>query len=370
MVQKVLHIRADGSIENPIGGSIRMIRSYIQYTESRGIENHLLLVANNPDLLAAWQSHLGTPEGRTLGISNYSNRALGKASFWQPAIDYILENSIQILHSHSYKADVIAATLGRLTGRRTISTVHGYNPASDRLKSRLIWMFYRNIWYFFDRVVLVSEAMLDIPIFQRLSKSGKVEVIENFIQPLTIRRKPNRRSDQPFTIISIGRLAYEKNHILLCMALQRIAPERQFRCYIVGDGPQRGEIEQFIAKSGLDESIILEGFQQDVTPYYDIADVFILPSLFEGLPIVMLEAMSSGCPIIAAKIGQIRSLIGDANGLLFTRESEQDLAEKICYAMDHPQELNQMAVNARQLFEERFDGSRNGDKLLALYESL
>jgi glycosyltransferase involved in cell wall biosynthesis len=198
----------------------------------------------------------------------------------------INENRIDIIHSHSYKADFITVLIKWLSGKKIVATIHGFNPASVSIKSRLIWIFFRYIWLFFDQVILVSEVMLKIRIFKLLDKLGKVNIIENFIPELPLRQSTNDLENKIFTIVSIGRLAYEKNQILLCKALKLISTERNFQCYLVGDGPERKKIKKYINEEGLNERIKLVGFQSDVVIYYGCADVVVIPSLYEGLPIV------------------------------------------------------------------------------------
>lgn len=370
MKRRILHIRADGSINNPVGGSVQVIKSYINATESHHIENYLLLVCDTVQLGDVYIDFFDLPKNKVILIADFSTRSFFRLSFWKKLRNIINLNGIELIHSHAYKADFIAILLGWITNKRVISTVHGFNPASPSLKSKVIWFFFRNIWYLFDKVILVSKTLLSIPIFDRLNKKGKIEIVENSIlTPLNINKR-SQLSGDPFTLVSIGRLSYEKNHILLCEALANLPTEREFKCYLVGDGPQRKRIEKFIAKFNLQDSIVLVGFQQDTSIYYGLADVVVIPSLNETFSLVMLEAMSLSCPIIASRIGQMNDLLRDGAGMLFDNNNKFDLIDKIQYAMDHPDELKQIAEKALHIFQKHFSSRDNYRKLISIYDHL
>ncbi len=367
MNRRILHIRADTDALNPIEGATRMIQNYIHYADCAGFESYLLLICSGPD---AQRAFTGIPPERLLLITDFSNRSLLKFSFWKKIISFIQENCIGILHSHSYKADLIAVMLKPFTRSRIVSTVHGYNPASERLKSRLLWQVYRNLWYFFDHVIVVAPAMLKIPVFKRLNKLGRITIVRNFIPGFSgIKRRPTP-SGSPFTFLCIGRLSAEKNQILLCQAIKELHPGRELRCVLVGNGSQRAQIEQYITENNLDQQIILAGFQPEVLPFYLQADALVIPSLFEGLPLVLIEAMSLKCPVIAVDIGEIHDLLKDDSGLLFKRDSLESLVEKLCYAMDHPKELKTMAEKAYTIYQEIFSPADSARALLAVYERI
>jgi len=345
-----------------------MIKNYISYSNPSVVDNYILLICNNRELGGLLKSFFEMPDGKVLLLCDYSNRSLLKASFWKKITTFIRKNQIDIVHSHVYKADFIALILKLLLGIKIVSTVHGYNPASNRLKSRVIWLFYRMIWFFFDKVILVSEAMLGIGIFSRLHKKGRVDVMRNFIPEFQASYVGQERDNPLFTIICIGRLAYEKNQMLLCKALSRLESQAEFQCLLIGDGPERPGIERFVMESNLQGKIKILGFEWDVFRYYQMADVCVIPSLHEGLALVMLEAMSQKCPIVAADISEIHVALKDGNGLLFERDNPDDLARKIRFAMKNTQDLALMAEKAYLTFKERYSVDASIRVLHSVYE--
>lgn len=364
---RILHIRADSDASNPIEGAARMIRSYMSNTEGAGVENYLLLIGAQSDHDVAFQD---IPVERKFIINNFSSRNFIDKKFWGKIVHYISEKQIHILQSHSYKADLIAVVLKFITKLPIVSTVHGYNPASNRLKSKLLWQIYRNLWYFFDHIIVVAPAMLQIPIFKRLNTAGKVTVVRNFIHefPRVTRKTPE--TGAPFELLCVGRLSAEKNQILLCKAINELHGKRDLHCTLVGDGPQRSFIEQYLSENRLEQQISIAGFQADILPFYLKADALVVPSLYEGLPLVLLEAMSVKCPVIAVDIGEIHTLLKDGAGLLFPRNNLSSLVEKISYAMDHPQEQCLMAERAYEIYRRTFDPAESARALASVYQKV
>jgi L-malate glycosyltransferase len=353
VTKRVLHVRADISAVNPIAGSIRMIKNYIHLSDQAVVEPYILLVCKEKESGEILRNFFQIPAERLLLIANFSNHDLFKITFWKKIICFIKKNRIDIIHSHSYKADFITILLKIFIDKKIISTVHGYNPASNRIKSRIIWFFYKHIWYLFDYTILVSEALLGINTFKRLNQQGKLVVAPNFIPEFSTTRKKTHRNSI-FTIICIGRLSYEKNQILLCKAIKEITPHNNIKCLLIGDGSERANIERYIEKAGIQEYVYVCGYKENVITYYQEADLLVIPSLSEGLPLVLLEAMSLKCPIVAANIGQMGKILPDGNGLLFEKNNHEDLAKVISFSMDNEEKLGKMADNAYKYYKEHF----------------
>ena len=115
-------------------------------------------------------------------------------------------------------------------------------------------------------------------------------------------------------ILSVGRLSREKGHVDLVRALGRLAelhPALKFKAVIVGDGPERARVEAEAASSGLGDRLVFAGHADDVRPFYAAADVLALPSHSEGSPLVLLEAMAAGVPVVATSVGGVPEVADD-----------------------------------------------------------
>jgi len=122
-------------------------------------------------------------------------------------------------------------------------------------------------------------------------------------------------------ILSVGRLSKEKGHADLLEALRLLkakSPNLDWKLVLVGDGPERMELEKQAILADIKDKIVFAGHQGDVAPYYAIADVFVLPSHSEGSPNSLLEAMAAKVPIVATAVGGVPEIVMDGESALLT----------------------------------------------------
>lgn len=128
-------------------------------------------------------------------------------------------------------------------------------------------------------------------------------------------------------LLTVGRLSREKGHLDLVQAFSRtisLACHSRLRLVIVGDGPERPRIERCCQDLGLAGLVTLTGQQEDVNPYYSIADVFVLPSHSEGCPNVLLEAMAAGVPVVATEAGGIPETVTNGKDAILVKTQDRD----------------------------------------------
>lgn len=134
------------------------------------------------------------------------------------------------------------------------------------------------------------------------------------------------------TILSIGRLERQKNYKNLIYAFRNFCKHYKgdVKLVIIGEGSLREELENVIGRTGLEKKVFLIGKQHNIYKFLHHSDMFILPSIYEGMPNVLLEAMAAGVPVAASNLGPIREIISDGkNGLLFETSNIKDMSEKI-----------------------------------------
>lgn len=132
------------------------------------------------------------------------------------------------------------------------------------------------------------------------------------------------------------------------------------------------EICGYLERCQLDRNVLFTGSLglDDIRSLYAAADIFVLPSLAEGDPLVTLEAMASGLPVIATRVGGIPNQIRDNwNGFIVDPGNEEQLAERIAYLLDNPEERKRMALNSRRRAEEEFDWNKISERLSQVYQS-
>jgi glycosyltransferase involved in cell wall biosynthesis len=229
-----------------------------------------------------------------------------------------------LVHSHGYRADLIGFVAARYLGLPIISTCHGFISTDSHLRAynRLDVILLRH----FDRVIAVSEQIKTDLIARRMD-AMKIHVITNAVREESgldaarIRAKTRMRlgiAEEEFVLGFVGRLSGEKGlHHLLEAARRWSLSDCRWRLVLVGEGPQRGALEQAVGNFALRDRVIFTGFQTDTSEWYPVMDAFVLPSLTEGTPMVLLEAMANGIPVIATSVGGVSAMIANgSNGIL------------------------------------------------------
>lgn len=277
----------------------------------------------------------------------------------------ILKNgSFDLIHTHGYFADILGIISAGLLRIPVISTCHGFIE-SDR-KLALYICLDRFVLGFSDRIVAVSAD-----IQQNLTKSGirskRIKVIPNAVETeigeascFNNRHSVRERfgfSDTDFVLGYVGRLSQEKGLLYLIEAVS-LARKRDCpaRLLIIGEGSQEDELQDFARKRGLEDHVVFAGFQSDVVQFFPGMDLFVLPSLTEGTPMALLEAMAHGIPAIASAVGQIPEIINfGKSGILVKPEDSEELSDKIVFLHNNPLMRESLAKAGQQRVKSQFD---------------
>jgi glycosyltransferase involved in cell wall biosynthesis len=213
---------------------------------------------------------------------------------------------LQTFLFHGNLAGRIAGTLAGVpiivSGIRVAEKEKHWHLRLERLTRRLVACH-----------VCVSEAVADFSIREARLPPERVVVIPNgvnvdrFASATAVPNEELNAPPQTRWMISVGRLHPQKGHRLLIEAVGPLLRERpDWRLMIVGDGPLRAELDQQINQSGCHEQIVLLGFRRDVPRLLKSASLFVLPSLWEGQPNAILEAMAAGLPVVATDVEGVR----------------------------------------------------------------
>ena len=197
----------------------------------------------------------------------------------------------------------------------------------------------------------------------------KVAVVRCGLEAKSAAEPPIRKrsDDQPLQLLNVGRMVRLKGQGILLEAVALLRRRGITTALtIVGEGPLRGELEQTIERLELAPFVKLVGYvgQDDIAAYYDRADVFCLPSLREGLPVVLMEAMASGLPVIASGIMGIPELVEpDRNGLLVAPGRADLLAEAIARLANDAAERQRLGELGRQKVLSEYDVVASAERL-------
>ena len=201
------------------------------------------------------------------------------------------------------------------------------------------------------------------------SNWDKLEVSHLGVDPTTFTPRLFR-SHTPFEILCVGRLVPEKGQLILVKAVARIIKEgHQLLLRLVGDGPDRQSLENYVAQQRLTEHIRFEGAvnQDRILDFYNSADVFVLASFAEGIPVVLMEAMIMEIPCITTNITGIPELIGAGSGILVAPSNIDALADAITLLIDKPELCRKLGQAGRQKVLQDFELQRNTGKLAEIF---
>lgn len=169
----------------------------------------------------------------------------------------------------------------------------------------------------------------------------------------------------------VGRLWPEKNLLFLLKAFADIAKlVPQAKLLIVGAGPLKQKMEEFVKETGLNEKVVFTGVREDVNRLLAAIDIFILPSLTEGCPTALLEALASGKAIIASRIPSIQEIVREGeDAILIDPHNSEELKQAILLLYNNPDLRARFGFNARQKGE-LYDADKIHEQILKIYDAL
>jgi glycosyltransferase involved in cell wall biosynthesis len=282
---------------------------------------------------------------------------------------------VDILHSQLGVAALVARLAALIC--RSVGTVYteqnvvgGYSRLGRFLNCATLWLP--------DVVVGSSQGVLDSWNLCRHRGARSSAVIPNGIDippwpgPKEGRqhwRKVFSASDDDLVIGTIGYCYERKGQRFLVQACQDLIRNRRVRLVIVGDGPLRRELEHLTEASGLGDRVTFTGAQADVSGLISSFDIFALPSVAEGMPIVLLEAMARGLPSVATTVGANSDVIRDRqSGILVPPKAVGELSKALESLVSSPDLRAQLGVAARQRIVAEFSVERMTRDYEAVYQ--
>lgn len=282
-----------------------------------------------------------------------------------------------IWHGHDYKSNLLGLLLRRKHPMKLVTTVHGW--VQKTWKTPLYYAIDRRCLPRYDEVICVSKDLFaDCKRLgvadEKLSLIDNAIVIEDYepTQDSMLAKSKLGLAPDVFMLAGVGRLSAEKGFNLLIEAVARLIEDgQQLSLAIAGDGDAFGELQELIDQKDLQGKVKLLGFVEDTRLVYQAADLFVLSSLREGLPNVVLEAMASGTPVLSTKVAGMPSLIQDGvNGRLIDPNSIEQLVTGIqALTLDHSN-LERFATNAKRTLRDGFDFNVRMKKVVDVYKRL
>lgn len=284
-----------------------------------------------------------------------------------------------VVETHMIKSHLLVKLSGAARQRPWVAFHHGYTTTD--LKMRL----YNRL----NRLTLPSATRVATvcgPFARQLERAG-VRPERIFVRHSSVATAPRAAvsearklkarlgvSEDERVILSVGRLSREKGHVDLVRALVRLAefhPALRFKAVIVGDGPERERVEAEAASSGLGERLVFAGHADDVRPFYAAADVLALPSHSEGSPLVLLEAMAAGVPVVATNVGGVPEVATDGEtALLVAVRDTQAFAAALGRVLNDAELARALAASALARVAADFSPEARARALVEFYSGL
>jgi len=263
---------------------------------------------------------------------------------------------VTILHCHNAMPLVYGTPAAHLAGvKAVLCTRHAISLTH---KPGQPWLLEKLAKPLTAHYVAVSEFVLERGVRTGRIPATKASVIHNGIDTERFAApKGGRRRAWPLVIGCVGRLSEEKRHRDLVEAAAALVRDgNDLRLDLVGDGETRPPVEAQVRELGVEGRIRFLGMRSDVPELLRGFDIFVLPSRFEGLPLTILEAMASGLPVVATRVGGVPELVEDGvNGFLVEPQSPAELAAAIRRLVEDADLRRRMGQAGRKIAVERFD---------------
>jgi glycosyltransferase involved in cell wall biosynthesis len=339
-----------------IGGAENMVASLARWQASQGHAVHVHgLQAGGPvaERIRAIQ----------LPVSWHDRH--GRASTLYALYRQIRAFAPDVVHCHNLVPTLYGTLVARLAGVDCLLTTrHGHGDSSEKAERRY-WFAAR--WHRY--VVAVSDAARANLAASRFANVSKLVTVRNGADLPDTTPPDEVFPDSGCTLVSVGRLVKEKGYGFLLEALALARREMpDLHLWLVGDGPERSALEQRVRSLGLESAVCFLGTRSNVGYWLQHADLFVLSSVSEGLPISLLEALAMGRAVVGTAVGGIPEAVEIARaGLIVPSRDPQALAQAILRLLRNPVERQAMEEQARRAYDEHFSIAPAGRQYQRLY---
>lgn len=376
------------------GGSERQMLSLLKHMDRAAFEPFLYLVYKSGPLLDQVPSDVP--------VTSFDTRVTG-APIYLPGLmhsrrvrdfaRFLKEVDADVSYDRTFLMTLISGAGAQKAGIPNVSAIvtdpeTGFSPVAGRFqwwKRRILHRLYNNS----AQVLAVSDGAREAAIRFYGIQPDQIATLRNGVDTDWIQRQSTRpinndwwtqsrrrhNASRVVRLVSAGRLNDQKGFHLLIEALDQVRrelPEIEFRLAILGDGPRRSLLEKQVASLDLSDVVKLPGFQDNAIAWYRSAEAFVLPSLVEGMPNVLLEAMACGTPVISTDChsGPAEILDGGHYGQLVPPGDVDALRKSLTSALLAPAEIKQTAMRAQSHILEEWSAkhaTRRLEEILRLH---
>ncbi len=321
-----------------------------------------------------------TPSLRALGVpvTELNQRNAYDLPALLSIVKYIRKHKIDMIHTHLLASDLLGRVAGALTRRPVVSTIHNSRADLDKEPVRRQWMERLTGRFMARRLIVVSELLRDETAQWFGVPLRKIVAIPNGVDTEAFRRGPGfdrvaiKREmvgGEYVMVTNVARWVPQKGLNHLIDAARIVTDARpDVRFLLLGHGDLHAELEAQAAALGVGDKVIFGGFRDNVADVLAASDVFVLSSLWEGLPLALLEAMAAGCPAIATDVGGVSQVLRHgAAGLLVPPADAGALAAAILECVNNPEQVRARGTAAQAWVTQRYGMRAWAGKLERLY---
>ncbi len=314
-----------------VAGAQRVLLSQARWFHERGYPVQAVFFYDKQGLAQTWQSQFDFP---VISLNAWKPKSLPVFNLLAGLLRLfrLVRRQVKAIVTFTPHSNLLGLPLAWLAGVPVrVGSHHGYIEGSS---TWLAWLHGRltNSWLC-SAMVAVSEQVRGYAIAREGAKATKLVVIENGIEPLRVDKlSESRRNalraeigipDGTVLLLTVGRLTVQKGHTVLLDAIAQLKKSEPPPVFVfAGDGPLRAELEQKTQQLGITQQVRFLGVRADINELLLAADIFVQPSLWEGLSLALLEALLSGVPVLATQVEGVVDVVEDGDSALLVRPKD------------------------------------------------
>jgi len=302
------------------------------------LSNHLIELGHQVKIVTLFEGEVVLPfHGEITSLKAFSKNRFLDIPGWKKLAGIVNEFNPDIIQANAGDTLKYAVFSKKLFGwknpiiSRNASEVGRYlkSPIQKSLNS----FFYKNVEF----VISVSHVSEKDILNHFPFLSGKTEVIPVGLETISKIEEIKLKPEKTQHIVHVGGFSFEKNHSGLLRIFQSVLKSKPYvHLHLVGDGPLKAEIEGEVKKMNLTQNVSFYGFVNNPLTYIKAADVLVLPSIIEGLPGVLLEAMLCKTPVVAYSVGGISEIVSSQTGNLIEKDDEVGFVKAVLETLENP----------------------------------